>query len=152
MPRSSRAADFAAAFTIRSTFFVKYSALPARELAEAFSKLSSAAWADAPKIDNVARICVTTCKSRSKKQHSGRKRKSKFENSTAVTNAMAAVRSQAHARSIVRRAGGAVRSSARGDFFRYRKPVRVAAASARSSRNHAANATARAAWRKRAVS
>src|SRR5438067_5689687 len=89
-PRLSRAGDSAADFTIRSIFSAKFLAAAAaeEELPAASSKHFSAAWAARAKIDNVARICVTTCKSLWKKRPLARKKKSKFENWMSVTNAM----------------------------------------------------------------
>src|SRR5260370_14205521 len=88
-PRLSRADVFAAGFTIRSTFSVKFSAA-AVELAEEFSKRFLVALLETPKTDNVARICATTCKLPWKKRLSAQKRKFKFENKIAATNADAA--------------------------------------------------------------
>src|ERR1700730_2641860 len=104
MRRLSRAEDFGAVFTIHSIFSAKFSAAAEEELAALFSKRSSAAWPARAKIDNVARICDTTCKSRSKKRRSARKRKSKFKNWSLATYATEPALSQARARSLVRRA------------------------------------------------
>src|SRR6267143_384931 len=85
-PRLSRVEVFAADFTIRSIFSVKFSAAAAALAAE-FSKPFLAASPDTAKIDNVALICVTTCKSRSRKRLSGQKRKLKLENWMSAINA-----------------------------------------------------------------
>src|SRR5258708_17884216 len=68
----SKVAVSAAAFTIRSTFSAKSSAAE-EELAAAFLKRFLAESPAGAKIDNVGRICVTTCKSRSRKPHSAQK-------------------------------------------------------------------------------
>src|SRR5262249_46066896 len=140
-PRSSRAAAFAGVFTIRSIFFVKF--LAAAELAAASSKHFSAASPAKVKIDNVVPICVTTCRSRSKKQPLARKKKSKFANSTFARNAAVVEPNRDHAVSIARFAAAAARLSAHADFSRSRRLVRVAAVLATSWRNHAATATAK---------
>src|SRR5438105_4475160 len=107
--RSSRAGDSAADFTIRSIFSAKFLAAAEEELPAASSKHFSAAWPARAKIDNVARICVTTCKSLWKKRPLARKKRSKFENWMSVTNATAAAQSQVRAASIVRFVAAAVR-------------------------------------------
>src|SRR5260370_35189931 len=119
MPRLSRAELFAAGFTIRSTFSVKFSAA-ALELAEEFSKRFSVAWLDTPKIDNVARICATTCKSPWKKRLSAQKRKLKFENKISATNAEAPEPSRDHAASPVPFAACVGRQGAPQGFSRCR--------------------------------
>ena len=58
---------------------------------------------------------------------------------------MATAQKPVRARSTVRPAAVAVRSSVRADFSRSHKPVRAVAASGRSSRNHVAPAMAKAA-------
>src|SRR5260370_31151882 len=95
----SKVAVSAAASTIRSTFSAK-SLAAEEELAAAFLKrfLESPAVA---KIDNVARICVTTCKSRSRKPHSARKKKSKLKNWISATNVEARGLRRVHAALIV---------------------------------------------------
>src|SRR5437762_10187743 len=92
----SKVAVSAAASTIRSTFSAKSSAAE-EELAAAFLKLFLAESPVRAKIDNVGRICVTTCKSRSRKPHSARKKKSKSENWISAINAEArGLRSEEH--------------------------------------------------------
>src|SRR5438045_9448441 len=96
----SKVAVSAAAFTIRSTFSGK--SLAAEEgLAAAFLKRFLAESPALAKIDNVARICVTTCKSRSRKPHSAPKKKSKLENWISATNAEARGLNRAHAALLV---------------------------------------------------
>src|SRR2546428_13397069 len=82
----SKVAVSAAASTIRSTFSGK-SLAAAEELAAAFLKRFLAESPPGAKIDNVARICVTTCKSRSRKPHSGPEKQSKVGNLESATNA-----------------------------------------------------------------
>src|SRR2546430_2192601 len=103
-PRSSRAGDSGADFTIRSIFSAKFLAAAAaeEELPAASSKHFSGAWGARGKIENVARICVTTCKSLWKKRPLGRKKKSKFKNWTPAKNATAAAPSRVRVASIVR--------------------------------------------------
>src|SRR5947209_8203584 len=84
----NRVAIFAADFTIRLIFSAKFSAAEeGAELAAAFSKRSLAELPVMPKIDNGARICVTTCRSRSRKPRLAPKKKSKFENWMPASNA-----------------------------------------------------------------
>src|ERR1700719_1849868 len=97
----SKVAVSAAASTIRSTFSAKFPAAGEEELAAAFLKRFLAESPAVAKIDNVARICVTTCRSRSRKPHSARKKKSKLENWISATNAEARGLSRGHAALIV---------------------------------------------------
>src|SRR5260370_20674422 len=101
----SKVAVSAAGSTIRSTFSGK-SLAAEEELAAAFLKRFLAESPAVAKIDNVARICVTTCKSRSRKRHSARKKKSKLENWISATNVEARELSRVHAALIVRVAAG----------------------------------------------
>src|SRR5260370_3102337 len=121
-PRLSRADVFAAGFTIRWTFSVKFSAA-AVELAEEFSKRFLVALPDTPKTDNVARICATTCKLPWKKRLSAQKRKLKFENKISATNAEAPEPSRDHAASPVPFAPVPAKEPALPDFFRLTKPA-----------------------------
>src|SRR6266481_3968554 len=143
MPRSNRAEDSAADFTIRSIFSAKFLAAAEEESAEPFSKHFSAAWPDKGRIDNGARICGTTCKLRWKKPRLAPKRKSKSKSWMRVTSAMAQAQSQDRARLIVRFVAVAARWSVRADFFRCRKRVRVVAASVTLSKNRVAHAMAK---------
>ncbi len=77
--------------------------------AEFSRRFSAALPDDRAKIDNAARTCVTTCRSRSRKRPSVWKRKSKSASSILATNARAPARRLARARLIVRLAVDAAR-------------------------------------------
>ena len=98
------------------------------------------------------RICVTICKSRSKKLPSAWRKRSKSASSTCATNAMARARILVRGRSTVPPAAAAARSSARADSSKFRKPVRAAGAWARSSRSRVAFVRAKDASRTRVAS
>src|ERR1043166_2472595 len=131
-PRLNRGADSAEDSTTLSIFFVKFSAAVLAELEARSSRPSSAAWAAKEKTGSEERICATTCKFHSKKRLPARKRKSKFGNWMFATNATVPAQNLGRARSIVPGAAAAARSSARGDFSRYRKLVHDVGESARS--------------------
>src|SRR5205823_5416590 len=101
---------------IRLKFSVKCSAVA--DLAAAFSRRSLAgAVAQARKIGAADQICVTTCKSDSRRQLLARKNRSRSRNWILARNAGAAAPHPARAGSVVRPAAAVVRSSVRVDFF-----------------------------------
>src|SRR5436305_3475801 len=115
---------------IRLKFSVKCSAVA--DLAAAFSRRSLAgAVAQARKIGAADQICVTTCKSDSRRQLLARKNRSRSRNWILARNAGAAAPHPARAGSVVRPAAAVVRSSVRVDVFRFRKHVRAVTAPVR---------------------
>ena len=109
--------------------------------AESSKPFSAAADGSDAKAGSADRICDTTCRSHSRKRPSVWRKRSKSASSIPATDAKAPALRADRARSIARLAADAGRSSVRVDFSRYRRPVRVVAVSARSSKNHANNAT-----------
>src|SRR5579864_671688 len=148
MRRSSRAGDFAEDFTIRSTFFAKYSPAAAAESQATSSKHFLVEW-PAARTGSAVPICDTTCRSRSRKPPSAPKRKSKCKSSIFATNAKAQAPKADRGRLIVPFAAVAARSSAHVDFSRCRRLVRDAAGLVRWSKNRAVNAKATVAWKRR---
>src|SRR5882724_6951496 len=145
----STVAVSAAASMIRSTFSAKSSAAE-EELAAAFLKRFLAESPAGAKIDNVGRICVTTCKSRSRKPHSARKKKSRSENWISAINAEARGLSRGHAALIVPFAAVEGRYSAPADFSKSPKLVRAVVALVTLSKNRVARVRVKAAWKNRA--
>src|SRR5207248_4294225 len=145
-PRLPRAQDLEVVSMIRSTFSAK--SLAGADSAAEFSRRSSGALAHARKIANADLICVTTCRSNSKKRLLAPKKRLKSRSSIPAADVMAVGLRRDRARFTVPPAAAAVRGSVRADFFRFHKPVLDVAAPAKSSRSRVRSAVGRDAWKK----